>query len=251
MRYLETRGWNRKDSVTVINEALIYAVSSNRAALTIGVQMPSGTDFTFINRGKIIGHGGRGGATWEPLISGSKDYGNLFPRDGEGGGTGIEILLPVKLINYNIIAGGGGGGGGDYYQKSPGGFGAGNKLNQDAATNGATGLLPESVVYYSLLGNREFFSNKTNGEYGLNTYQAPNGGGAGSSGGLPNQSEQAAGAGGGGAWGSAGGSSGSYKNDQSKGAKGKGGPGGLSVKGKSNIMNADWMSSGFFYGASE
>jgi len=94
--------------VTVAAGATIGSSSPNLPAFTTGAFV-TGSDVVLINRGNILGAGGRGGSGGN---GGSGSPGMSCSRPGEKGGPAIKLTMPIEITNLGLIAGGGGGGGG-------------------------------------------------------------------------------------------------------------------------------------------
>lgn len=104
-------GWDQVSplALTVIVEptVVVHSIINGQPAMTTGDGWPSGSRFTLMNKGTVIGiggRGGRGGTAQLPSVSGG------FP--GEAGGTALDIYLQSVIVNSGLMAGGGGGGGG-------------------------------------------------------------------------------------------------------------------------------------------
>jgi len=82
----------------------VGASTPANAAIYCSTPLPTGSTLKIINKGTIIGAGGKGGAGW---------YG-IF-EDGEDGGHALSITCPATINNaVGYVFGGGGGGGGGH-----------------------------------------------------------------------------------------------------------------------------------------
>jgi len=92
-------------TLTINTGIIVGSTSTGNAALSTG-SLPAGSTVKIVNKGRIQGKGGDGGA----------GYNACQPAGAPGGtgGNGLELLLSVTLDNASgeIWAGGGGGGGG-------------------------------------------------------------------------------------------------------------------------------------------
>ncbi len=98
----------------------IVAPDTNTPAIVNGSNWPSGNVAIVENRGRILGHGGKGGNGAAMMRNDSYTRTDGIPDThvpkkfnataGTNGGTAVKGNLLVE--NYNVVAGGGGGGGG-------------------------------------------------------------------------------------------------------------------------------------------
>jgi len=166
---LISEGWDGATQIQYEINPGVYVWSDNTAlaALNTGGPFPAG--LTLVNRGYIMGKGGRGGSAVanQPGLA----YGNP-------GGSAIMISSSgVSINNVGYIAGGGGGGAGDgYVFGAAGGGGAGGGQGGDAvwsypvgtAIGGAGGAIGATGG----LGTARYF-------YGYTAYSQRSGGGGG------------------------------------------------------------------------
>jgi len=97
-------GWdtNQKVQGTVRIPSNVTISSSNVDIPAFQVSsLPSGSQISIENSGRILGKGGNGGYIVFPNII----------RDGQDGGIALEVSNPVNVTNFGNISGGGGGGG--------------------------------------------------------------------------------------------------------------------------------------------
>lgn len=114
-----------KDYTFVANsDTVIMSNSTSRPAITEGSNWPAEANIKIINRGKILGKGGKGGRSAEYITDESTFY--LHTSDpknemymkpstpGEDGGVSIHgsRRKPMVVTNFGLIGSGGGGGGG-------------------------------------------------------------------------------------------------------------------------------------------
>lgn len=114
-----------KDYTFVANsDIVIMSNSTSKPAITEGLNWPAGASIKVINKGKILGKGGKGGRSAEYIT----DEGSFYlhtsdPKNetymkpstpGEDGGVSIHGTRskPMIVTNYGLIGSGGGGGGG-------------------------------------------------------------------------------------------------------------------------------------------
>jgi hypothetical protein len=91
-------------TLTVNAGVYIWSDSTSQPALTTGA-LPTGSTFTLVNNGYIIGKGGAGGG-----------YNMPSGMNGENGGSAISLNSPASITTTaGYIAGGGGGGGATSY----------------------------------------------------------------------------------------------------------------------------------------
>ena len=246
---LQTRavsaGWNgikRLIATTTVNSGVVVSsLYDTIAAMTEDTgSYPSGSTWSIINNGVIVGAGGNGANT--PAVSGASISAGYA---GQQGGTGFKVaasnLSSLSITNNGTIAGGGGGGGsggGAYYDTGKtggtygaaggGGGGGAGRVNGDG-TGGTGGAAS---------GN----SNNFPGANGANgSYSSAGAGGAGGSG-----TGVAGGNGGaGGAWGTAGTAGAAGVGSSSSAGGGSGGAAGYSVDGYSYI---NWITVGTLTG---
>jgi hypothetical protein len=97
-------GWDTEQQVqgtiTIPSGVTIFSTSTLIPAFRIP-DLPSGSQVTLTNSGRILGKGGKGGKIISPSNT----------RPGEDGGLAFEVLSPTNVTNFGNISGGGGGGG--------------------------------------------------------------------------------------------------------------------------------------------
>ena len=114
-----------KDYTFVANsDIVIMSNSTSKPAITEGLNWPQGASIKVINKGKILGKGGKGGRSAEYITDeGSFYHHTSDPKNetymkpstpGEDGGVSIHGTRskPMIVTNYGLIGSGGGGGGG-------------------------------------------------------------------------------------------------------------------------------------------
>lgn len=207
-------GWDQRDFLKVINNAILSSNTTATAALTIAGDFPNGV--MLINNGAIMGMGGQGGDTLQA---------------GKPGGPAIYVTSDVTIDNPGGIAGGGGGGGAGVYW-------AWNGYNRSmAGSGGASGLTAAlGGVLPSQLGGRAYSSRDNDAdslhETGGPSYNWGWGGRLSSPGGV------------GGSWGANGDAGGTVDGNYNKSGY-AGGAGGQAVSGNSYVT---WVATGTRYG---
>jgi len=102
---LQALGWvttkRARVEITINSGVTVGSTSTNSPAFLVDLK---DVDYvTIINNGNIFGAGGAGGGS----------FGNSNGAAGSPGGTALQALSNVRVVNNGIIGGGGGGNGGD------------------------------------------------------------------------------------------------------------------------------------------
>jgi hypothetical protein len=122
-------GWNGTLAVTVTIDTGVYIWSDDVtvAGLIIGGAWPGG--LTIVNKGYILGKGGKGGGSKKP---GDPEPIYYTPVPAQAGGPAVSAGANCNIVNNGYICGGGGGGGmGEF---AAGGGGAGGGAGGDYST---------------------------------------------------------------------------------------------------------------------
>lgn len=207
-------------TVTVNSGIVVSANSTAQYAFDTGVTFPAGTTLALINKGSIVGMGGRGGD------------GSGAGINGLPGGPALRAQFPLSLDNSSGTIGGGGGGGGCMIADPE--YGATTSRVATGGSGGRSGRTNAAGGTGTTGGNVGTFNNA--GTYALTGLSTPSGygfvyGGAG------------------GGWGSAGQTSwveGGGGSIHAPFGYGYGGAGGSAVVGNSNIT---WLAAGTRLGA--
>ena len=97
-------GWDTNQqvqgTVEIASNVFVFSENVDIPAFQLS-SLPSGSQVSLTNSGRILGKGGAGGFIVSPNDT----------RPGQDGGTGFEVLSPVNVTNFGNISGGGGGGG--------------------------------------------------------------------------------------------------------------------------------------------
>jgi len=97
-------GWNTtqqvQGTVEIASNVFVFSENIDIPAFKLS-SLPSGSQVSLTNSGRILGKGGDGGFIVSPNDT----------RPGQDGGTAFEVLSPVNVTNFGNISGGGGGGG--------------------------------------------------------------------------------------------------------------------------------------------
>jgi len=97
-------GWDTvqrvQGTVTIPSGVTIFSTNTSIPAFRIP-NLPSGSQVSLSNSGRILGRGGDGGFIISPSNT----------RPGQDGGLAFEVLSPTNVTNFGNISGGGGGGG--------------------------------------------------------------------------------------------------------------------------------------------
>lgn len=106
------RAWD----ILIDDGVVISSRTVREQAMKFSGAFPSGTTINVVNRGYVIGKGGKGAKASWISNSGSADFG-IGVGDGQDGGDAIEGPATDVTVNFNnsagrVWAGGGGGGGG-------------------------------------------------------------------------------------------------------------------------------------------
>jgi hypothetical protein len=101
---LQSLGWTAakraRVEVTINSGVTVGSIGTGSPAFLVNLK---DIDYvTIINNGNIFGAGGAGGGS----------YANSNGYSGSGGGTALQAISNVRVVNNGIIGGGGGGGGG-------------------------------------------------------------------------------------------------------------------------------------------
>jgi len=97
-------GWDTVQQVqgTMEIASNVFVFSENRDVAAFRIpSLPSGSQISLTNSGRILGKGGNGGFIISPNDT----------RPGQDGGLAFAVLSPVNVTNFGNISGGGGGGG--------------------------------------------------------------------------------------------------------------------------------------------
>ena len=96
--------WNTvqqvQGTITIPSGVTVFSTNTNIPAFRVP-DLPSGSQVSLTNSGRIQGKGGNGGFIVSPSDT----------RPGQDGGLAFEVLSPVNVTNFGNISGGGGGGG--------------------------------------------------------------------------------------------------------------------------------------------
>lgn len=139
-RILDARGYLGEAPVALVCEVgqgVVHGCIPSRGPVnepTIDSgEFPAGSTLLMINRGTILGAGGKGGA------GGSTASGGQPGGAGNDGFPAIALRLTTNLINHGTIGGGGGGGGGGRGTGTQGGGGGGGGAGYAAGGGGLGG----------------------------------------------------------------------------------------------------------------
>jgi hypothetical protein len=109
-------GWDTvqrvQGTITIPNGVTVFSTNRSIPAFKVP-NLPSGSQVSLTNSGRILGKGGEGGYVLFPNETrpGHEPVDNSEDPSERAGGLAFEVLSPINVTNFGNISGGGGGGG--------------------------------------------------------------------------------------------------------------------------------------------